>query len=1129
MRGASIVNDCMKTVSPAIMTDAALDPLNASKATLKLENTEKRDTLIAIEKKYQAYWAEKKTFETDAPTFEEDPTEDADALRERFPKFFGCMAFPYMNGTLHAGHSFSLSKVEFQAGFSRMQGKRTLFPLGFHCTGMPIKACADKLTREVSLFGQNFEGMKEDDEDETPPPPSSAATKDDITKFKATKGKAASKAVKLRYQFQIMLALGIPREDIHKFADPQHWLTFFPPLCKRDCNSLGLRIDWRRSFMTTDANPYYDAFIRWQMNRLYELKKIKYGERYTIYSPKDGQPCMDHDRSDGEGVGPQEYTGIKIRVIEWASEAQAKLEGKLPKDSNVYMVAATLRPETMYGQTCCFVGPGITYGIFQVSPTDFYLCTERAARNMAYQKVFPEEGKYPCVATVVGKDLVGSLVYAPLSVHKSGVRVLPMDTVLPTKGTGVVTSVPSDSPDDYATVMDLAKKAEYYKIKKEWAELEIPPIIKTPSYGDKAAEFLVKKLKINSPKDAKQLAEAKELAYKEGYYQGTMLIGDFTGEKVEMAKPKVREQLIKAGEAFAYAEPEGAVMSRSGDPCIVALLNQWYLDYGEKEWRAQTEEYVSGKLNSYHDETKNNLMANLAWLNQWACARSFGLGSKLPWDPQFLVESLSDSTIYMAYYTIAHYLHGSIDGKDPGMAPLKPEQMADEVWDYLFCQRELTPEIIEKYNLPLDWLKKMKREFEYFYPLDVRVSGKDLVQNHLTFFLYVHVALFKPKYWPVGIRANGHLMLNGEKMSKSVGNFLTLEDTVKKFGADAARVAFADAGDSVEDANFEEKVANAAILRLYTLKEWCEEMVADISAGKLREGPKDNFWDKIFENEMNELLETTKEHYESTSYKLALKTGFYEFQAARDTYREVTASVGMHKSLILDWIRNQALMLNPIAPHWAEYIWQELLKESSTIQNASFPKVSAPIAGDLTAARKYVQAVASTVTSTEAAQLKKKAKGKGSGYDPKKPKKLAIYVAVKYPSWQEKYIDLVRELFDKVSLTINDKEMNPRVAKMGEMKKAMPFIQGLKKRLAVEPPEIVLERKLAFDEVDTLKQIVPTLQRTTGCKELEIIVVDEGGKSGTRIGARSENLTSLPPVAEGAEPGNPRFEFTNIE
>jgi leucyl-tRNA synthetase len=113
-----------------------------------------------------------------------------------------------------------------------------------------------------------------------------------------------------------------------------------------DNRALGTRVDWRRSFMTTPANPYYDSFVRWQMNKLYALGKIKFGERYTIYSPKDGQPCMDHDRADGEGIGPQEYTGVKMEVVEWSAVAQKALERKLG-GRKVFLVAATLRPETM--------------------------------------------------------------------------------------------------------------------------------------------------------------------------------------------------------------------------------------------------------------------------------------------------------------------------------------------------------------------------------------------------------------------------------------------------------------------------------------------------------------------------------------------------------------------------------------------------------------------------------------------------------------------------------------------------------------------------------------------------------------------------------------------------------------
>lgn len=63
------------------------------------------------------------------------------------------------------------------------------------------------------------------------------------------------------------------------------------------------------------------------------------------------------------------------------------------------------------------------------------------------------------------------------------------------------------------------------------------------------------------------------------------------------------------------------------------------------------------KMETYSAETRNGFESVLNWLNKWACARTYGLGSRLPWDPQFLVESLSDSTIYMAYYTVAHFLH----------------------------------------------------------------------------------------------------------------------------------------------------------------------------------------------------------------------------------------------------------------------------------------------------------------------------------------------------------------------------------------------------------------------------------------------------------------------------------------
>ncbi|KAK9473919.1 uncharacterized protein V1510DRAFT_413058 [Dipodascopsis tothii] len=1096
----------------------------AAPKTLVMENTEKRDALIATEKKVQQYWKDNKVFEIDAPTLEESSIADADELREKYPKFFGTMAYPYMNGVLHAGHSFTLSKVEFQTGYERMLGRRALFPLGFHCTGMPIKACADKLLREREMFGQNYDNLPAEEDEPAPVVEAAPAAKTDPTKFSTKKSKAAAKQGRGKYQFEIMLQLGIPREDLHKFADANYWLEFFPPLCERDCNAIGARIDWRRSFVTTDANPYYDAFIRWQMNRLRELNKIKFGERHTIYSAKDGQPCMDHDRQSGEGVKPQEYGAIKLKATEFAPAAQAALTaaGFDYASKDVFFVAATLRPETLYGQMCCFVSPSIEYVVFEAATGEYYITTSRAAKNMSFQKILPVRGEVKVVATISGGDFIGSVVNAPNSVYGK-VRILPMESIVASKGTGVVTCVPSDSPDDYATVTELRKKPEFYNIDAKWLDYEIISVITTPTYGDKIAVSLVEEFKIQSPKDKVALAKAKEIAYKEGFYQGIMNAGPYKGEKVEVAKNKIRADLIASGQFFTYNEPESLVMSRSGDECVVSLEDQWFIDYGEESWKKETEGLLEN-LETYSIETRHAFESVLDWLNNWACARSYGLGTKLPWDPQFLVESLSDSTVYMAYYTIAHFLHSDIFGQTKGLANVSVEQMTDEVFDYIFTRRD-TP---GKTDIPLDTLAKMRREFEYFYPLDVRVSGKDLINNHLTFFLYIHVALFPPKYWPRGIRANGHLLCNNEKMSKSTGNFLTLQDIVQKFGADCARIALADAGDTVEDANFDESNANAMILRLYTLREWCEEQIKNLDS--LRTGPIDSFFDRAFENELNALVEDTKNNYQNALYKAALKTGLYDFQAARDYYREATSgAAGMHRDLVLRYIEQQALLLTPIAPHFAEYIWSDVLKNKTTVQTALFPTVSKPVDLALTAALEYVRDVSRAIREVEGANLKKQKKGKPATFDQRKPTKLTIYVALEFPEWQQKYVDLVQEAFDSLSVSFKP-ELTKNVQKLGDMKRSMPFVNHLKFRLTggKESPEVVFNRKLAFDEVETLKSVATNIQKVLNSEVFELFVVKEGAETAVNVFTGEETPVEFRREADAAVPGAPGISLVNI-
>lgn len=1036
------------------------------------KSTAKLDEMLEIEKSVQQKWKDEKIFEVDAPC--------PGAKDEKQEKYMVTFPYPYMNGRIHLGHTFSLSKCEFSVGFQRMLGKRCLFPFGMHCTGMPIKACADKLQREMEDFGYPPQFPKESEVEEKPKEKESEIGKD---KSKSKKTKVAAKTGGLKYQWQIMKAMGLKDEEIKRFADPQHWLKYFPPHWINDLSRMGVKVDWRRSFITTDANPYYDSFVRWMFIRLKERNKIKFGKRYTIFSPKDNQPCMDHDRSSGEGVGPQEYTLIKMKLKAPYPSKLASLSGK-----NVYLVAATLRPETMFGQTNCWVRPDMKYVAIETNTGDVFISTRRSARNMSYQGLTPENGKLNVLAELVGQDIMGVALEAPLTSYKT-IYTLPMLTIKEEKGTGVVTSVPSDAPDDFAALRDLKNKQplrEKYGITDEMVlPFEPVPIINVPSYGNLCAVTACEQFKVNSQNDRDKLLEAKEDTYKKGFYEGVMLVKGYEGQKVQDVKKVIQSEMIDKNDAVLYKEPEKTVISRSGDECVVALCDQWFLDYGEPSWRAKTE-YALSKMNTFCEETMNNFQSTLDWLHEHACSRSYGLGTKMPWDPQYLIESLSDSTIYMSFYTVCHMLQGGVwDGSKAGPAGIKPEQLAPEVWDYIFFDNKPYP---SGSGISQSVLDKMRQEFNYWYPVDVRMSGKDLVPNHLTYFIYCHTAMWPDNEdkWPRAVRANGHLLINSEKMSKSTGNFCTLEEAVDKFSADGMRLSLADAGDHVEDANFVEKMADAGLLRLYSLLEWVREMVA--VKDRLRQGEY-TFNDRVFASEINKAVEETKVHYENYLFKAALRTGFFEFQAKRDKYREFELQ-GMHHDLVFRFIEIQVLLMAPICPHMAEYIWG-LLEKKESVMWAQWPE-----AGEVDLS--LIQASQYVADSAHEFRLRKKTMlnpGKGGKKLTSVPTHATIWVAKTYPPWQNLVLTTLHKLYQANNNSFPDNKVivqefkdKPELKKY--MKKLMPFVQVVKEnveKLGIKALALTSE----IDEMEVLKIYSVYLASTLELEDVTVKTADD--------------------------------------
>uniref|UniRef100_A0A2K6FMJ9 Leucine--tRNA ligase, cytoplasmic n=1 Tax=Propithecus coquereli TaxID=379532 RepID=A0A2K6FMJ9_PROCO len=1019
------------------------------------KGTAKVDFLKKIEKEIQQKWDTEKVFEVDASNLEKQTSKG---------KYFVTFPFPYMNGRLHLGHTFSLSKCEFAVGYQRLKGKSCLFPFGLHCTGMPIKACADKLKREIELYGCPPDFPDEEEEEEE----INVKTEDIIIKDKAKgkKSKATAKAGSSKYQWSIMKSLGLSEEEIVKFSEAEHWLDYFPPLAIQDLKRMGLKVDWRRSFITTDVNPYYDSFVRWQFLTLRERNKIKFGKRYTIYSPKDGQPCMDHDRQTGEGVGPQEYTLIKLKVLEPYPFKLSGLKGK-----NIFLVAATLRPETMFGQTNCWVRPDMKYIGFETVNDDIFICTQRSARNMSYQGFTKDNGVVPVVKELMGEEILGASLSAPLTSYKV-IYVLPMLTIKEDKGTGVVTSVPSDSPDDFAALRDLKKKQALrakYGIRDDMVlPFEPVSVIEIPGFGNLSAVTVCDELKIQSQNDREKLAEAKEKLYLKGFYDGIMLVDGFKGQKVQDVKKAIQKKMIDTGDALIYMEPEKQVMSRSSDECVVALCDQWYLDYGEENWKKQTSQCLKN-LETFCEETRRNFEATLDWLQEHACSRTYGLGTRLPWDEQWLIESLSDSTIYMAFYTVAHLLQGgNLHGQAESPLGIRPQQMTKEVWDYVFFKEAPFP----KTQIPKEKLDQLKQEFEFWYPVDLRASGKDLVPNHLSYYLYNHVAM-----WP-------------EQMSKSTGNFLTLFQALDKFSADGMRLALADAGDTVEDANFVETMADAGILRLYTWVEWVKEMLANWNS--LRSGPANTFNDRVFASEMNAGIIKTDQNYEKMMFKEALKTGFFEFQAAKDKYREL-AIEGMHRELVFQFIEVQTLLLAPFCPHVCEHVWT-LLGKPDSIMNASWP-VAGPVDEALIRSSQYLMEVAHDLR-LRLKNYMMPAKGKKTDKQPpQKPSHCTIYVAKNYPPWQHTTLSVLRNHFEANSGKLPDnKVIASELGSLPElkkyMKKVMPFVAMIKENLEKMGPH-VLDLQLEFDEQAVLMENIVYLTNSLELEHIEVKFASE--------------------------------------
>ena len=846
-----------------------------------------------IADKWKVKWEESKIFESNP---------------DKRKKFFINFPYPYINSYLHLGHAFSVTRVDVFARYKRMQGFNVLFPQGWHCTGTPVWAAAQRIKENEPT------------------------------------------------QIKILESLGFKEDEIRKFSEVKHWIDVFVPAAKEDLQKLGASIDWRRSFITTDMNPRYDKFIRWQFRKLKEKGLVEKGSHPVVWCPKDKMPIGDHDRIEGEGETPKDFVWVKFRL----------------KNSDLILMVGTTRPDALLGQTHIWVDPDATYSIVKVKDEKWVVGKE------AVNKIEEQYTKTEVIGTITSKELMGNWAKGPLVDYE--LYIVPAWFIDANVGSGIVYSALED-PVDLVEIQhiqahpDISKK---YNLDEEIIKKLKPiSIINVPGMGANLGQEMIDKYKIKSPQDKVKIEEAKGELNRTVFRKGIMKnnCGKYAGISVPKAQAVINNDLIGANDAVMFYELSGKIVCRCLTECVVKIVSdQWFMQYSNPKWKETTHKCLDG-MKLYPELVRQQFNHVIDWLNDWACTHHHGTGTKLPWDEKWVIESLSDSTIYMAYYTIAHLIK-----------EFEENEIDDELFDYIY---------LNKNN---KWGKNkkaeaMKKEFEYWYPFDARSSGKDLIQNHLTFCIFNHTAIFPEKYWPKAFSVNGWLLVEGDKMSKSKGNFFTIREIIEKYSADVARTSLMIGGEGLSDPNFD--LSNTKALK-EKLDQWIE-----FSNENYRKSRKSELGiaDRIFLSGIHRSLKEGTEAMEDMLFRTAFEKLFFQMQRIMKEYLK-RKEVNQH--LLNEFIEVQSKVLSPFCPFVSEEIWHALGKQDFA-SVSEWPKFDDKLIDE---EAEMIAQITDTARK-DIIEIMKLAKIK-------KPSKITLFVAEK---WKYEFMKIIKAILSETRNT----------------------------------------------------------------------------------------------------------------
>ncbi len=748
-------------------------------------------------------------------------------------KFFALVAYPGPSGFLHVGHLRQYVYADALHRYHRMRGEQVLFPVGLHASGLPAVAWAQKVKDRDPLTIGQLEDA------------------------------------------------GVPAAEWAALEDPEAAARFLGGTYLDVLRRFGLLYDPTTYCTTVDEG--YRAFIRWQFRALHDAGALIQRDHFAPVCPVCGPVAVDRAETDLSKGGEAEivrFVTVPFRL-----------------DDGRILLAATLRPETVYGATNLWVAPGGRLVVWHHGETS-YLVARPAAERLVEQHGGRVGQELPA------QELVGRVAEAPVQ----GLRVPVFESPLvdPTIGTGVVMSVPAHAPADWAATEEASPAVR--------AQLAGPPVLlridggSSLSPGDAEiasgsgtpAERALRAAGARGLADRAAIDAATERLYRLEHLRGTMTIPELEGVPVRDARERVARQLEAGGTSFSLQEFSEPVVCRNGHAVVIRRVpGQWFLHYGDPTWKSETRATLD-RVRVSPPDYGAELPGILDWFDDRPCARrGRWLGTPLPLDPNWVIEPIADSTFYMAFFVVQRAI---------AAGRLAPASLTDAFFDFVFRGRGPGEPTLDAATQ-----QELRADFLYWYPLDYNIGGKEHQRVHFPAFLFTHAKLVPPELTPRGIFVTHHITgAAGAKLAKKEiaakgGKVPSIREALERWGPDPLRLFYMDAASPAQDVAWDSELVDAAASRLAEI-----ERLVDGARGDSDGPPELDAW---LLSRLHSVIRDIREAYDTLDVRGAAEATCVTLPALLKRYYARGGVPGRATAqLRTAWIRSIA----PIAPHLAE-------------------------------------------------------------------------------------------------------------------------------------------------------------------------------------------------------------------